>query len=165
MDFRLSITRNGKWNDASSAPEYGMFRCADGPGTATVAGSGYGTTTDGVGHGRHSFFQPAGVLTMLTRSFPRRSPLVPVRRTVETLVHTAVADRFKGTAYVNNQNWDISDMAQCRSGSMCPVSKTFTDQQFEVPMGCASMNMDVTLNGGRGNSHKGGALAGQQFQW
>jgi hypothetical protein len=51
---------------------------------------------------------------------------------------------------VNNQPWDISDMAHCHSGVECPVSKTFTDRQFEVPMGCANIDMQVTVNSGRG---------------
>ena len=64
--------------------------------------------------------------------------------------HGSCPERYQGLAYVNNQPWDISGMGECRSGVECPVSKTFTDRQFEVPMGCASIDMAVQVNGGRG---------------
>ena len=50
------------------------------------------------------------------------------------------------------QEWDISSLSKCKAGIGCPVSETFTDDQFEVPMGCNSMSMQVTQNGGRGGS-------------
>ena len=66
--------------------------------------------------------------------------------------HGSCPDRYKGTAYVNSVPWDISQMAQCTSGIECPVSTTFTDRQFEVPMGCTSIGMQVTVNSGRGTA-------------
>ena len=41
---------------------------------------------------------------------------------------------YGGKAYINDQVWDISNLAACQSGSTCPVSNTFTDEQFAVPM-------------------------------
>ena len=64
--------------------------------------------------------------------------------------HGSCPERYQGRAYVNQQEWDISDLGQCQQGVGCPVSRTYTDQQFEVPMGCASINMQATKNGGRG---------------
>jgi|EP01046_Picozoa_sp_COSAG06_P003293 hypothetical protein len=66
--------------------------------------------------------------------------------------HGSCPERYRGTAYVNNQAWDIQSMQRCTSGTQCPVSETFTDFQFEVPMGCASMDMRVTMNAGRGTT-------------
>lgn len=66
--------------------------------------------------------------------------------------HGSCPDRYQGTAYVANQPWDITSMGQCHSGAECPVSATFTDRQFEVPMGCASIGMQVVVNAGRGTT-------------
>ena len=33
-------------------------------------------------------------------------------------------DRYKGRAYIGNQQWDISAMSSCTSGSNCAVSPT-----------------------------------------
>ena len=64
--------------------------------------------------------------------------------------HPSCPDQMQGLAYVNNQQWDISSMSMCTSGRQCPVSKTFTDRQFEVPMGCGAIQMQVQKNAGRG---------------
>ena len=48
--------------------------------------------------------------------------------------HASCPERYIGKAYVNSQEWDISGMAQCEQGVGCPVSETYTDAQFMVPM-------------------------------
>ena len=42
--------------------------------------------------------------------------------------------------------WDISDQTACEDGSTCPVSSTFTDYHFSVPMGCQRVDVAVTKN-------------------
>ena len=64
--------------------------------------------------------------------------------------HGSCPDRYIGRAYVNNVEWDISGLSSCSSGSECPVSKTFTDPRFRVPMGCNNMDMQVSMAAGRG---------------
>ncbi len=153
MDFRIGITRNGKWNDASSAPEYGMFPlCQTAPAPPPSLGVGMAPPPMVWGTGATASFRLQVCVDHVDTLFFQDDRLwfQYGGQWAAAGAHNSCPDRFRGTAYVNNQDWDISDMAQCRSGSMCPVSKTFTDQQFEVPMGCASMNMDVSLNGGRG---------------
>jgi hypothetical protein len=57
---------------------------------------------------------------------------------------------LRGKAYIGNQQWDISGMSACQAGQNCAVSSTFTDSQFEVPMGCQQITMDVVKTRGRG---------------
>ena len=57
---------------------------------------------------------------------------------------------YIGTAYINDEPWDISSLASCASGSTCPVSTTFTDEHFMVPAGCQSVDVAVTKNSVRG---------------
>lgn len=64
--------------------------------------------------------------------------------------HLSCPDRYLGKAYVGRQEWDISGLAQCEQGRGCPVSKTFTDEQFQVPMGCNNIGIQATKNQGRG---------------
>ena len=64
--------------------------------------------------------------------------------------HGSCPDRFKGKAYVNEQEWDISSLSSCVPGVGCAVSKTYTDEQFEVPLGCNQIDMQITQNAGRG---------------
>ena len=64
--------------------------------------------------------------------------------------HASCPERYIGKAYVNSQEWDISGMAQCEQGVGCPVSETYTDAQFMVPMGCDQITMDAQKTGGRG---------------
>ena len=40
-------------------------------------------------------------------------------------------------------------MGACEQGVGCPVSKTYTDYQFEVPEGCSSVAMTAQKNAGR----------------
>jgi hypothetical protein len=65
--------------------------------------------------------------------------------------HGSCPERMRGRAYVNNQEWDISALGDCEQGVSCPVSKTFTDEMFMVPQGCATIAMDAILNAGRGH--------------
>ena len=151
MDFRDSIGRSGAWNDASSAPDYGMFPlCQTQPMTAPAPGSIPGPMVWGTGqsasfnvqvcidHTDTLFFQDDRMWFQYNGQWAAAG------------THGSCPDRYRGMAYVNNQNWDISDMAQCTSGVECPVSKTFTDRQFEVPMGCSNIQMQVVKNAGRG---------------
>ena len=64
--------------------------------------------------------------------------------------HGSCPDRFKHKAYINEQEWDISSLAQCEQGIGCPVSNTFTDEMFMVPQGCSTIEMTAQKNGGRG---------------
>ena len=57
---------------------------------------------------------------------------------------------YQGKAYVNDQPWDISNLGACPMGSTCPVSNTFTDERFAVPMGCQSVGVNVQQNRERG---------------
>ena len=57
---------------------------------------------------------------------------------------------YVGTAYVNEQPWDISALQACRPGSTCPVSPTFTDPRHMVPAGCQSVQTAITKNSVRG---------------
>jgi hypothetical protein len=62
-------------------------------------------------------------------------------------------DRYKGRAYINNAEWDITALGKCSSdgpNKSCPVSPTFTDEQFEVPMGCSSVTVSAQKVRGRG---------------
>ena len=65
--------------------------------------------------------------------------------------HGSCPDRYKGKAYVGNQQWDISALGNCVAGQNCPVSPTFTDEQFDVPMGCQQLQMSFTKLRGRGD--------------
>ena len=50
----------------------------------------------------------------------------------------ACPEDYQGVAYVNDQPWDISSLNNqdgCHAGQTCPVSSTYTDLQFDVPMG------------------------------
>jgi hypothetical protein len=76
--------------------------------------------------------------------------------------HGACPDRYKGRAYINNAQWDISEYGAACSGNAagaggqhgnggnCPVSPTFTDEQFMVPMGCSAVTTTVQKTRGRG---------------
>lgn len=151
MDFRDSIGRSGAWNDASAAPDYGMFplcqtsppppRAAGTPVPPQVWGTGASATFQlqvCVDHVDTLFFQDDRLWFQYSGQWAAAG------------AHGSCPDRYRGTAYVNDRAWDISDMSHCHSGVECPVSKTFTDQQFEVPLGCTAIGMEVTVNGGRG---------------
>ena len=68
--------------------------------------------------------------------------------------------RFAFQAYVSNQEWDISGLQDCEQGVGCPVSKTFTDQQFAVPMGCSNIGIQAHKNLGRGTVQTFGPTPG-----
>lgn len=57
---------------------------------------------------------------------------------------------YAGKAYINDEVWDISALAACQAGSTCPVSDTFTDSRFAVPMGCGRVAVTVQKNSVRG---------------
>ena len=87
--------------------------------------------------------------------------------------HGSCPERYRNRAYINNDLWDIHAMGDCVAGSYCAgrivtlsrlfavrlanpqsitvaVSPTFTDEQFEVPMGCNSVTTTATTMRGRG---------------
>ena len=64
--------------------------------------------------------------------------------------HGGCPERYRGRAYINNQQWDITALGDCSPGANCPVSPTLTDEQFNVPMGCTSMTMTAQKMRGRG---------------
>ena len=64
--------------------------------------------------------------------------------------HGSCPDRYHGKAYINSAEWDITALGACQAGGHCPVSPTFTDEQFEVPQGCASVAVTTTTMRGRG---------------
>ena len=57
--------------------------------------------------------------------------------------HGACPEDYQGKAYINDEVWDISEMGGCHAGSTCPVSPTFTDERFMVPMGCSAITAQV----------------------
>jgi hypothetical protein len=64
--------------------------------------------------------------------------------------HGDCPDRYRGRAYIGSAQWDITALADCTPGGHCPVSPTFTDEQFEVPQGCTQMTATATTMRGRG---------------
>ena len=64
--------------------------------------------------------------------------------------HGDCPSRYHNKAYVNNDIWDITALGDCVPGSHCPVSPTYTDEQFEVPMGCSEVTATATTLRGRG---------------
>ena len=64
--------------------------------------------------------------------------------------HSSCPERYIGKAYVNSVEWDISSLGACTQGVGCPVSETFTDARFEVPMGCREIQMSAQKSAGRG---------------
>ena len=61
---------------------------------------------------------------------------------------------YQGKAWVQDQAWDISDLAACQPGSTCPVSKTYTDERFMVPRGCRSVTTQIVKNSARGQARR-----------
>ena len=78
--------------------------------------------------------------------------------------HLSCPERYLGKAYVNNAEWDISGLGKCEQGIGCPVSATFTDEQFMVPMGCSNIGMQAALNAGRGSVNKIAPTEGAGFK-
>ena len=65
--------------------------------------------------------------------------------------HGSCPDRYRGKAYIGNEIWDISALGSCQAGQNCAVSPTFTDPQFQVPMGCQQITMQALKTRGRGS--------------
>jgi hypothetical protein len=78
--------------------------------------------------------------------------------------HPSCPDRYRGKAYVGNQIWDITALGDCTAGQNCPVSPTFTDEQFDVPMGCQSMQVQALKTRGRGDVTTETPSAGNGFR-
>jgi hypothetical protein len=78
--------------------------------------------------------------------------------------HASCPDRYHGKAYVGRREWDISGLAACEQGVGCPVSETFTDEQFLVPMGCNNIGIQATKNLGRGTIQTFAPTAGNAFR-
>lgn len=64
--------------------------------------------------------------------------------------HGSCPEEYQGMAYVDDQPWDISALSECRSGSTCQVSTSYTSPTFAVPTGCAAVHSQVVKNDGRG---------------
>ncbi len=64
--------------------------------------------------------------------------------------HGSCPEEYQGVAYVDDQPWDISALSDCRSGSTCRVSTSYTSPTFSVPTGCAAVHSQVVKNDGRG---------------
>ena len=64
--------------------------------------------------------------------------------------HGSCPEEYRGTAYVDDQAWDISALSSCVSGSTCEVSTAYTSATFSVPTGCAEVHSQVVKNSGRG---------------
>lgn len=64
--------------------------------------------------------------------------------------HGSCPKEYQGTAYVDDQPWDISALSECRSGATCQVSTSYTSPTFSVPTGCAAVHSQVVKNDGRG---------------
>ena len=59
-----------------------------------------------------------------------------------TGVHPDCPERYRGRAYVNNDQWDITALGDCTGGTHCPVSPTFTDEQVKT---LTFSNFDASL--------------------
>jgi len=73
-------------------------------------------------------------------------------RADESAGGTACGEEYNGVAFINDQPWDISGLGACQPGSTCPVSPTFTDLNFDVPMGCQSVQVQAVKNSGSGTA-------------
>jgi hypothetical protein len=165
--FFTPFTRNGDWNDADGSPEGAVACAADDSIDCRFGQSGLFPLCQTEPAPRAAVGAPLVWGTGTTSSFRIE---VCVDR-ADTLYfqddrlwfayggHWAAPgaanscpDRFKGKAYVNSVEWDISAMGACQQGVGCPVSKTFTDHQFTVPQGCAAITMQTQTNSGRGST-------------
>ena len=73
-------------------------------------------------------------------------------RADESAGGTACGEEYNGVAFINDQPWDISGLGACQPGSTCPVSPTFTDLNFDIPMGCQSVQVQAVKNSGSGTA-------------
>jgi hypothetical protein len=148
MDFRnwgTGKVRNGEWNDDDET--YMMFPICETSIPAPVPGSPMtwgGTTTASfrvricIDHDDFVYFQDDRFWVQYGGQYSAAG------------AHGDCPDRYKGRAYINSQEWDISALGDCEPGGHCPVSPTFTDEQFEVPMGCDAVTMTAQTMRGRG---------------
>ena len=147
LDFRERLTRYGEWNDATNDQSYEMFPICETSIPRPTPGdpTSWGTATTASFRIRICIDQTDDVFFQDDRLWiaygGQYSPAG---------AHGDCPDRYKGRAYVNNQEWDISALGKCEAGKNCPVSPTFTDEQFDVPMGCSSLTMNLQKMRGRG---------------
>ena len=150
MDFRTGLTRFGEWNDASNDQAYEMFPLCQTSTPQPIAGAPMTWGTDTVAHFdiRVCIDQDETLYFQDDRLWFQYGGQYAAAGT-----HGDCPDRYQGRAYVNSVQWDISSYgAACTgtSGGNCPVSPTFTDHQFKMPMGCASLQVQATKVRGRG---------------
>ena len=171
MDFRASISRAGEWNDDSTRADNLLFplcnavaydeysggsgRCTsatfDGQCTSSVSSAGIAPPMVW-GTGQTASFNLKICIDHVDTLFFQddRLWLTYGGQYAAAGAHDSCPERYIGKAYVSNEEWDISGLADCEQGVGCPVSKTFTDRQFRVPMGCQNVDVQAQKNQGRG---------------
>ena len=147
LDFRQRLTRFGEWNDATTDQAYEMYPLCETSVPPPVPGSPMNWGTEVmqefrlricIDHIDDVFFQDDRLWIAYGGAYSAAG------------THSSCPDRYQGRAYVNNAEWDITALGNCEAGSSCPVSPTFTDEQFEVPMGCSSVTVNAVKMRGRG---------------
>ena len=147
MDFRERINRQGEWNDATQADDYLMFPLCETSIPAPVAGEpmNWGTQTTASFRIRICIDHIDDIMFQDDRLWIQYGGQYSAAGT-----HGDCPDRYHNKAYINNDVWDITALGDCVPGSHCPVSPTYTDEQFEVPMGCSQVTATATTMRGRG---------------
>ena len=147
IDFRTRIQRSGEWNDAQTTDDYEMFPLCETVIPAPVPGeqTTWGTETTSsfriricIDHVDDVMFQDDRLWVQYGGQYAAAG------------AHGDCPSRYRGKAYIGADQWDISTLGDCVPGSHCPVSPTYTDEQFEVPMGCQSVTATATTMRGRG---------------
>lgn len=147
IDFRQRLTRFGEWNDATMDQAYEMFPLCETSIPAPVPGEpmNWGTDVQASFRVRLCVDEADDVHFQDDRLWIEYGGQYSAAGT-----HGSCPDRYRGKAYVGNQIWDISSLGACQPGQNCAVSSTFTDPQFEVPMGCQQINTQIVKTRGRG---------------
>ena len=147
MDFRQRLTRFGEWNDATMDQGYEMFPLCETSIPAPVPGEpmNWGTDVQAsfrvrlcVDEADDIHFQDDRLWIQYGGQYSAAGQ------------SNSCPDRYRGKAYIGNQQWDISSLSACQPGQNCPVSETYTDTQFEVPMGCQQVTVNAVKTRGRG---------------
>ena len=147
LDFRQRLTRFGEWNDATMDQGYEMFPVCETSIPAVSPGSpmNWGTDVQASFRVRLCIDEQDDIHFQDDRLWISSGGQYSAAGT-----HGSCPDRYRGKVYVGNQIWDISALGACQAGQNCAVSPTFTDPQFQVPMGCQQLTMQVVKTRGRG---------------
>ena len=124
QDFRERLTRFGEWNDATMDQGYEMFPLCETSIPAPVPGEpmNWGTDVQASFRVRVCIDEMDDIHFQDDRLWIQYGGQYSAAGT-----HYSCPDRYRGKAYIGNQQWDISGMNACQAGQNCPVSSTFTD--------------------------------------